>query len=383
MKIDSLFWSRETGWQFRKENIENRENVDIVFLFGVAKEIRENLYFDGIRELYPNAILVGGSSAGTIYRDEIFDSGVVASALQLDKSRVKLAVAKLEDISKSFEIGKNIVQQLMDEDLRHIVVLSDTININGSEFVKGLNSETDSKIPISGGILAEETRNFSHAYVIADRPAKKLLAIGIGFYGDIDTFYGSDSGWDDFGIERVITKSSGNIVYEIDGKPALDLYKKYLGDFQKDLPVGGLRFPLNVWEDGDIENSKPVIRTLMAINEEEKSLTFVGDVPEGAMARLMKTNIDGLIDGSENAIKMTGFQPSNIPSYCLAVSCIGRRLVLNQLTEEELSVLLEHVGDEVEITGFYSYGEIAPFSKELKNCRFHNQTMTLTLIQEK
>ena len=383
MKIDSLFWSRETGWQFRKENIENRENVDIVFLFGVAKEIRENLYFDGIRELYPNAILVGGSSAGTIYRDEIFDSGVVASALQLEKSRVKLAVATLEDISNSFEIGKNIVQQLMDEDLRHIVVLSDTININGSEFVKGLNSETDSKIPISGGILAEETRNFSHAYVIADRPAKKLLAIGIGFYGDIDTFYGSDSGWDDFGIERVITKSSGNIVYEIDGKPALDLYKKYLGDFQKDLPVGGLRFPLNVWEDGDIENSKPVIRTLMAINEEEKSLTFVGDVPEGAMARLMKTNIDGLIDGSENAIKMTGFQPSNIPSYCLAVSCIGRRLVLNQLTEEELSVLLEHVGDEVEITGFYSYGEIAPFSKELKNCRFHNQTMTLTLIQEK
>ncbi|HIO71127.1 MAG TPA: hypothetical protein EYG60_04275 [Campylobacterales bacterium] len=383
MKIDSLFWSRETGWQFRKENIENRKNVDIVFLFGVAKEIRENLYFDGIRELYPNAILVGGSSAGTIYRDEIFDSGVVASALQLEKSRVKLAVATLEDISKSFEIGKNIVQQLMDEDLRHIVVLSDTININGSEFVKGLNSETDSKIPISGGILAEETRNFSHAYVIADRPAKKLLAIGIGFYGDIDTFYGSDSGWDDFGIERVITKSSGNIVYEIDGKPALDLYKKYLGDFQKDLPVGGLRFPLNVWEDGDIENSKPVIRTLMAINEEEKSLTFVGDVPEGAMARLMKTNIDGLIDGSENAIKMTGFQPSNIPSYCLAVSCIGRRLVLNQLTEEELSVLLEHVGDEVEITGFYSYGEIAPFSKELKNCRFHNQTMTLTLIQEK
>ncbi len=383
MKIDSLFWSRETGWQFRKENIENRENVDIVFLFGVAKEIRENLYFDGIRELYPNAILVGGSSAGTIYRDEIFDSGIVASALQLEKSRVKLAVEKLEDINKSFEIGQSIVQQLMDEDLKHIIVLSDTININGSEFVKGLNSETDSRIPISGGILAEETRNFSHAYVIADRPAKKLLAIGIGFYGDIDTFYGSDSGWDDFGIERVITKSSGNIVYEIDGKPALDLYKKYLGDFQKDLPVGGLRFPLNVWEDGDIENSKPVIRTLMAINEEEKSLTFVGDVPEGAMARLMKTNIDGLIDGSESAIKMTGFQPSNIPSYCLAVSCIGRRLVLNQLTEEELSVLLEHVGDEVEITGFYSYGEIAPFSKELKNCRFHNQTMTLTLIQEK
>ena len=383
MKIDSLFWGRESGWQFRKENIENRESVDIVFLFGVAKEIRENLYFDGIRKLYPNAILVGGSSAGTIYRDEIFDSGVVASALQLEKSRVRLAVAKLEDIGKSFEIGKSIVQQLMDEDLKHIVVLSDTININGSEFVKGLNSETDSRIPISGGILAEETLNFSHAYVIADKPAEKLLAIGIGFYGDIETFYGSDSGWDDFGIERVITKSSGNIVYEIDGKPALDLYKKYLGDFAKDLPAGGLRFPLNVWEDGDIENSKPVIRTLMAIDEEEKSLTFVGDVPEGAIARLMKTNIDGLIDGSESAIEMTGFQPSNIPSYCLAVSCIGRRLVLNQLTEEELSVLLEHVSDEVEITGFYSYGEIAPFSKELKNCRFHNQTMTLTLIQEK
>jgi len=383
LKIDSLVWQSGKEWKFRKRNIVNRDKANIVFIFGTAKALRENLYFDDLRKIYPNAIFVGGSSAGTIYGEEIFDNGVVASALELEKSRVDIAVDKIETIDKSFEIGAAIVNKLMRDDLKHIIVLSDTININGSMFVEGLNSVSKNRIPISGGILAEETMSFDHAYVIANRPAEKLLAIGIGFYGDIESLYGSDSGWDEFGTDRVITKSTGNVVFEIDGEPALDLYKKYLGDLAKELPASGLRFPLNIWSDSSETTKKPVIRTLTRINEEDKSLTFVGDVPQGSKAKLMKTNIDGLIDGSERAIEMTGFVPIQKEAYCLAVSCIGRRLILDQLTEEELSVITEYVKDNVEVTGFYSYGEIAPFSKELKSCRFHNQTMTITVIQEK
>jgi hypothetical protein len=380
VKIDSLLWGSESGWEFKSRNIDQPEDSDIVFVFGSAKEMVDNLYFADLRKIYPNAIFVGGSSAGTIYHTDLIDMGVVASAISLEKSRVQLAVEPLHNIEESFQIGQKLFDTLYSDELKHIVVLSDTININGSKFVEGLNSGSQGKIPISGGILAEETMTFDHAYVIADAPAEKLLAVGIGFYGDIESFYGSDSGWDEFGAERVITKSTGNRVYEIDGEPALDLYKKYLGDLADGLPASGLRFPLNIWED---ENSPPVIRTLAVIDEDDRSLTFVGDVPEGSKAKLMKTNIDGLIDGSESAIEMSGFSPTQKSGYCLAVSCIGRRLVLDQLTEEELYVIDEHVGDDIEITGFYSYGEIAPFSKELKSCRFHNQTMTLTVLQER
>lgn len=383
MKVDSLVWNSKKKWEFKRKSISTRENVDIVFIFGTARELSENIYFKELRELYPNAILVGGSSAGTIYGEELIDKGIVASALELEKSRVDIAIEKIENIDSSFHIGQKIVNRLMEDDLRHIIVLSDTININGSMLVKGLNSASQNRIPISGGILGEETMSFDNAYVIANRPAETLLTVGIGFYGDLESFYGSDSGWDEFGAERVITKSTGNMVFEIDGQPALDLYRKYLGDLAKELPASGLRFPLNIWETDHRGETKPVIRTLTAIDEETKSLTFVGDVPEGSKARLMKTNIDGLIDGSERAVEMTGFVPIQKEAYCLAVSCIGRRLVLDQLTEEELSIISEHIGNDVEISGFYSYGEIAPFSKDLKSCRFHNQTMTLTVIQER
>jgi hypothetical protein len=382
MKIDNLIWTEKTGWEIQtSSNIEDKEKVNIVFVFGIAKVIKENKYFNSLKELYPNAILIGGSSAGTIYQDIILDdASVVATALELEKSRVKLATAEITDIKKSFEIGKQLVTELLEDDLKHIIVLADTININGSMLVQGLNSiSTD--IPISGGILAEETLQFLNAYVIADAPAKTSIILAVGFYGEIKSYYGSEAGWDEFGTERTITKSIGNIVYKIDNKPALDLYKRYLGDLATDLPKTGLRFPLKVWQEN--HEDKAVIRTLMGIDEVEKSLTFVSDVPQGYKAKLMNTNIEGLIDGAENAIIQTGFKANKNNSYCLAVSCIGRRLILNQLTEEELVVIQNHIGQNTTISGFYSYGEIAPFSSKLKNCRFHNQTMTITILTEK
>ena len=379
MKIDSLIWDLESGWKFNREEILNKSNATILFVFGTAKAMKENIFFKELREMYPNALLVGGSSAGTIYEEEILDNEIIVSALHLEKSRVKLAIEEISDIKESFNLGQKLISKLSDSDLKHIIVLTDSININGSMLVDGMNSVSN-HIPISGGILGEETQQFLNAYILADAPARTSIMIGVGFYGEIESFYGSDSGWDHFGTERTITKSTGNIVYEIDGEPALDLYKKYLGDLANQLPGSGLRFPLNIWNPESGE--KPVIRTLMAVDEDRKCLTFIGNVPEGFKAKLMKTNIDGLIDGSENAINQTGFVPEDSSAYCLAVSCIGRKLILDQLTEEELVVINEYVGEKVELSGFYSYGEIAPFSKELKNCRFHNQTMTITVITE-
>jgi hypothetical protein len=379
LKIDSLVWNIKDGWEFNRQEISDKDKATIIFIFGSAREMKENLFFDSLRDIYRGAIFVGGSSAGTIYQDELLDIGVTASAIQMEKSRVEFAFEEITDPNDIFNIGQRLFNKLYEDDLKHIVVLADLVN--GSNFVNGLNSASERKdIPVSGGILAEESMTFSNAYVIANSPAKISIAVAVGFYGDIETFYSSNAGWDDFGAERRITKSSGNTVYEIDGNPALDLYKKYLGDLANGLPMSGLRFPLNVWE-GE-ERDKAVIRTLMAVDEVEKSLSFVGDVPEGASAKLMKTNIDGLIDGSEDAINMTEFSQNGNSGYCLAVSCVGRRLVLDQLTEEELTVIKDHIGDSIEMSGFYSYGEIAPFSKELKSCRLHNQTMTLTILQE-
>jgi hypothetical protein len=213
---------------------------------------------------------------------------------------------------------------------------------------------------------------------MADAPAAQNVIAVIGFYGGIEAKYGCVAGWHEFGAERLVTRSQGNVVFEIDYKPALNVYTKYLGELAKDLPSSGLRFPLSV---RPTEFDEPVIRTLLAVDVEAQSLTFAGDVPQGGFCRLMKTDVDSLIDGSGMAAEMAKSDLNGKSSLCLIVSCVGRRLVMGQLTEEELDIVREHLGPEATITGFYSYGELAPFSNVV-GCRLHNQTMTLTTFNE-
>jgi hypothetical protein len=215
-------------------------------------------------------------------------------------------------------------------------------------------------------------------WVIADAPAKQHRIVAIGFHGDCAIKSGCYAGWEEFGAERLVTHSKGNIVYRIDDQPALALYKKYLGSQAEELPASGLRFPLSVRSD---KGNTPIIRTLLAVDEAAQSLIFAGDVPEGYICKLMRTNISNLIDGAATAAAHARPGEAHAGCLCLVVSCVGRRLVLGQLTEEELEVVQEKLGPDAGITGFYSYGEIAPFG-DLLQCQLHNQTMTLTTIYE-
>jgi hypothetical protein len=213
---------------------------------------------------------------------------------------------------------------------------------------------------------------------MADAPAAQNVVAIVGFFGDLTAKCGCFAGWREFGAERLVTRSSGNVVYEIDYKPALTVYTKYLGDLAKDLPGSGLRFPLSIRLT---EQDEPVIRTLLAVDAEAQSLTFAGDVPQGGFCRLMKTDINSLIDGSGIAATAAGSCTDGRAGLCLIVSCVGRRLVMGQLTEEELDIVRERLGPDYAITGFYSYGELAPFA-DVIGCRLHNQTMTLTTLCE-
>jgi len=200
----------------------------------------------------------------------------------------------------------------------------------------------------------------------------------IGFYGDsLHVSVGCESGWEEFGAERIVTKSDGNSVYEIDNKPALKLYEDYLGEYIKDLPLSGLRLPLNVRR---YSGEKEVVRVMMGIND-DKSLWFAGDVPQGSTVRLMKTNVNNLVEGADLVAR--SIDPYNDKvSLVLAVSCSGRRNLLKEMADEELQALQERLGSNAHICGFYSYGELAPFSDNLLDCKLHNQTMTLSVIYE-
>ena len=358
------------------ESIEDLGSVNLVTVFGDTDEFVKSEHYDYLRARYPNADILGCSSAGNIQNDAISNSSLVVTAVSFDTSKVVLH-------SVEFEIGDDIInasKELADtfdkNGLKHLFILSDGLNLNGSELIQGLNEVTS--ITKTGG-LAGDGANFEKTFVIANAFAKQKVIAALGFYGDALTIgSGCYGGWSEFGTLRTITKSKSNILYELDGEPALDLYKKYLGEYASELPNSGLRFPLSIKKD---DNDPEVIRTLLGIDEATKSITFAGNVPEGYSARLMKPNIDMLIEGAGEAAHIANMS-NRKTALGLVVSCVGRKIVMSQLVDEELEAVAEELGKEVKLTGFYSYGEIAPFQNDIQNCQLHNQTMTLTVIYE-
>ncbi len=372
MEVSQFRWTPDAGWE--APPVEAKA-ADLVLAFSDAAYFRTPECYHALRGIFPTAHIVGCSSSGSIFDTHITDDDIVVTAITFEKARVKLVTAEVKPGADLQALAAGMMNDLKDPDLRHAFVLSDGLSVNGSDLASGLNSIG---VSVTGGLAGDAAR-FVSTWVMADAPAAQNIVAIVGFLGNIFAKCGCVAGWREFGAERLVTRSVGNVVFEIDHKPALEIYTKYLGDLAKDLPGSGLRFPLSI---RPTEQDEPVIRTLLAVDVAAQSLTFAGDVPQGGFCRLMKTDVDSLIDGSGSAAESAKSSVCGKGSLCLVVSCVGRRLVMGQLTEEELDIVRERLGPDSAITGFYSYGELAPFSSVV-GCRLHNQTMTLTTLSER
>ncbi len=377
MNSEQIKFTQNQGWNANLSNLEIKPNL--IFAFGSTQLIKEG---KGLKELYskfPEAIFIGGTSSGEILDTNVFDDTIIATLVSFDKTTLKYVSEAVAKSDESYEAGKKLIEQLPKENLKHVFVMSEGLNINGSELVRGLRDILPSNVSATGG-LAGDGANFNETYILSHsgEPKNKMVS-AIGFYSSVlKVSYGSLGGWDSFGVERLVTKSKNNVLFELDGKPALELYKSFLGEHAKDLPASGLLFPLNLRTEKD---SEPVVRTILAVDETNQSLTFAGDIPEGSYVRLMKANFDRLIEGATGAAKGTIKDKQENPELAILISCVGRKLVLKQMVEEEVEGVREVLGDTTTLCGFYSYGEISPFSNEAK-CELHNQTMTITTFAE-
>ena len=308
----------------------------------------------------------------------MFDDTVVVTAIEFAKSEVRVASTGLNDEGDSYRSGLRLGKELVGENFSTVFVLSDGTHVNGSELVRGIVEIVGNEIPVTGGMAGDGDRFGTTLVGVDDVPRERRIA-AFGIYGpSIVVGHGSIGGWTVFGPERRITHSKGNVLYELDHKPALDLYKKYLGEAAKDLPGSALLFPLQI---RSADAAEGVVRTVVAIDEAERSMTFAGNVPEGFVAKLMRGNLENLIDGAAEAARMAIAGSADKDTLCVMVSCIGRKLLLGQRIAEEVEAVRDVVGDEVSKVGFYSYGEISPHS-ETGMCELHNQTMTVTVLSE-
>ena len=351
----------------------------LVLIFAANEQLRDPTTWAQLRERWPHATLVGGSTAGEICETRVLDNSVVATALEFERSSLRFARVALADTTSSVEVGQRLAEQLLEPELVHVFVLSDGLKVNGSELVSGLTERLPPEVAVTGGLCGDGAR-FEHTYVCLNEFSAAENVIAIGLYGrSLRVGFGSLGGWDPFGPERRVTRSEGNILYELDGSHALDLYEQYLGEHAAGLPASGLLFPLTVRQHREEQG---VVRTILAVNHEKRSLTFAGDVPNGYYARLMRANFDRLLDGAAGAAQ-TCFEAigSRTPDVAILISCVGRKLVLKQRIEEEVESVQRVLGSEAVLTGFYSYGEISPFAPSAR-CELHNQTMTITTLSE-
>lgn len=378
VKIEQAVWTENNGWKITIPKGLG-QGAQLVLVFGETSCLKKPEPLRELRDLYPKARLFGCSTAGEISGTQVLDDSLAATAIRFDSTEIKIAGREISNIRESMEAGRSLAACLDKKDLVHAFVLSDGLSVNGSALVEGLIKELPPNVTVTGGLSGDKDR-FRETLVFCDgEPERNQIGI-LGFYSkSLKVGYGSIGGWDPFGPERLVTRSEDNILYELDGKSSLGLYKNYLGEHAKGLPATALLFPLSIRSSG---RSSSLVRTVLSVNEEDQSMIFAGDIPQGSYARFMKANINRLIDGAMKAAEVSSSGMAGLQAdLAILISCVGRKMVLKQRVEEEVEGVQDILGSSTSLTGFYSYGEMSP-TRLGEICELHNQTMTITTFLE-
>lgn len=381
MLIEQKKWTERMGWTEHGTKAPPF-TPQLVLFFGGRALVEDGTRFSEAKAFYPNAHIISCSTAGEILDTQVQDESVSLTAIQFQQTTLKFAQKNIDNYEASFEVGTQLARELIGEGLVHVFVFSDGLHVNGTQLVKGLNEALGAAVSVTGG-LSGDGSDFKKTFVGLDEHGTEKNVVAVGLYSShLKIGYGSLGGWDTFGLERTITKSHNNILFELDGKPALTLYKEYLGDQAAGLPSTALLFPLRLQTQSNGVEAE-VVRTILAVNEADQSMTFAGDMPQGARVNLMKANFERLIDGASGAGSKSVEQFGTvIPELAILISCVGRKLVLKERVEEEVEAVRAAIGTGPAIAGFYSYGELCPTASTDKQCELHNQTMTITTLRE-
>lgn len=354
-----------------------------VLVFGSIDILKNADVANVFRQAFPGAELLGCSTAGEITAHGVYEKTCVVTALRFEHAiTLRTAEANVPDMESSRAAGVAIGEQLSGPGLRAVLLFGKGVGVNGSAVIEGLVSMIGSHVPVTGG-LAGDDGAFVGSLTVTPSGILADAVVGLGLYGDdLIVGHGSYGGWVPFGPARKVTRSEGNVLYELDGEPALNVYKRYLGEYAKDLPASGLLFPFEMLNEN--HDALGLVRSTLAIDEAQGSLILAGDIVADGYLRLMHASTNQLVDGADAAAKQvrTSLPHDVPPGLAILVSCVGRRVVMGDQVDDEVDVVANTLGKQNVLTGFYSYGEISPFTATT-DCKLHNQTMTVTYLGER
>jgi hypothetical protein len=238
---------------------------------------------------------------------------------------------------------------------RLCVSAPDGLTAEGQSITATLQRQLGRDVPLFGALAGdqlklESTRQFLGTEILRDAIPVLL------FSGEFEFSYGVATGWSRVGEPAQVTRASGAVVHEINGFPAIEFYRKYLGAGSK--PT--VELPLAILNGGnDVEH----LRTSWGeVDEVTGAVTFLGAVPADARISLTVADRDSILNGcSQSLASAKANLPTGAePAAALVFSCTARKLILGTRTEEELKLLRGILGESVAVCGFYGYGEICP-----------------------
>lgn len=379
MRVKQIINRKPADLAVALDNLKNFA-ADLLLIFGSIEHFSFPGFHESIRSAFPEALLLGCSTAGEITAAGVDDGTSSITAIKFDQTRLSQGNTRLTGMDDSFAAGERLGKQISAAGLKAVLVFGPGVKINGSALVNGITSIIGTSIPITGG-LAGDGGAFKETFTIGPDGVANNQIVAIGLSGDGLRFgHGSFGGWEPFGPARKVTRSEGNILHELDGEPALEIYRRYLGEHAKGLPASGLLFPFAML--GEDHSAVGLIRTILGIDEANGSLILAGEIDPDGYLRLMHASTDKLVNGAESAAEAAAAMAQGAgESVAILVSCVGRKLVMGNRVDEEVEAVGEVFGKAGVLTGFYSYGEISPFAPGA-SCKLHNQTMTITCLSE-
>jgi hypothetical protein len=352
-------------------------DYQLLLVFAQKSLLADPGIYKKLSDQFSAAQIVSSSTAGEIIGDESIEDAVLAIAIKMEETPFHIVYENIDAHKNSYDLGLSLAKGLKKEGLSYVMIISDGHIVNGSDLLDGIKSHLGEGLPMSGG-MAGDGNLFSSTLVGVANDIKNGNVVLIGFYGDaLKVCIDVQRGFNYFGPERIVTKSDKNVLYDIDGTKALDLYKKYLGEYVNELPGSALLFPVAILN----ENDEPLVRTILSINEEGGSMTFAGNIPEGVVIRFMRSNLDQLINRAEDAGKRVT-DCIDEPDLMLVMNCVGRKIILGQRRGEEIEALSKSLTGNTIVAGFYTYGEFSTWEKPEKTCDLHNQTVVVTALKE-
>ncbi|SHO42693.1 FIST signal transduction protein [Desulfopila aestuarii] len=378
-ETDSFEAGREVTRQVMKQVVDR---PGMLWVFADIGYDQQQL-LEGISSVAAGIPLIGCTTDGEISSSGLSEKSVVVLALTADTTQFHTAVTTSlsED---SYLAGVKIGEAFQHVNPRYLQIFSDGLTGNAMKIVEGIHSVLGKDVIIAGGTSGDrgffsQTNQYHNGAVYTDS------VVAVGITGDLSFSTGIGCGWFPVGTPKCVTKSEDNVVYELDGQPALQVYEKFLGKYASQLPAVGVEYPLGLLEPGEEEDEDYFLcRATMGVDRKANSIIFAGDVPQGAQVKMTMGNEDDVIGAARKAAEdaVTDWKkkyPDISPKVIFIYSCMARKIVLGSRIGEEIAEIRQIAGYEVPLIGFYTYGEYAPAGRQKQSC-FLNETVTLTLL---